>query len=71
MPDLEFDLKGSLKVTDDIISGKVICDFLFVFNSNYSPSCCHFQDISNLKFPPYLLTLGQISVTCCDLSFDL
>jgi hypothetical protein len=44
MPDLEFDL-----VTDDLISGKVICDFLFVFNSNYSPNCCHFQDISNVK----------------------
>jgi hypothetical protein len=59
MSDLEFDHKRSLKVTDDLIFGKVICDFLFVFNSNYSPNCCHFQDISNLKFPPYLLTLGH------------
>jgi hypothetical protein len=59
MPDLEFDLKRSPKVIDDLISGKVIGDFLFVFNSNYSPNCCHFKDISNLKFPAYLLTLGQ------------
>jgi hypothetical protein len=59
MADLEFDLKRSLKVTDDLISGKVIGDFLFVFNSNFSPKCCHFQDVSNLKFPHYFLTLGQ------------
>jgi hypothetical protein len=59
MPDLEFDLERSLKVLDDLISVKVICDFPFVVNSNYGPNCCHFQDISNLKFPPYLLTLGQ------------
>jgi hypothetical protein len=58
MLDLEFDLKRSLKVTYDLIFVKVICDFLFVFNSNYSPNCCHFKDISNLNFL-YNLTLGQ------------
>jgi hypothetical protein len=59
MPDLELDLKRSFKVTDDLISGQFTCDFLFVFNNNYSLNCCHCQDISNLKFPAYLLTLGQ------------
>jgi hypothetical protein len=28
VPDLEFELKKSLKVTDDLISVTVICDFL-------------------------------------------
>jgi hypothetical protein len=50
MSDVEFDLKRSLNVTDDLISGKVICDFLYVFNSNHWPTCYDFQDISYL-FP--------------------
>jgi hypothetical protein len=59
MHDLQFDIKRPFKVTDDLISGKVICDFLYVFNSKHRPNGCHFQDISYYKCPPYLLTSGQ------------
>jgi hypothetical protein len=42
MPDLEFDLKRSLKVIDYLISEKVTHDFLYVFNVKDMHICSRF-----------------------------